>query len=59
MAKKPKKLRTWRASLIKATPQKFLGYVDAVTEEEARNEAAREYKVPEPLWPKIVVTPEK
>jgi hypothetical protein len=51
MAKKPKKLRTWRASLIKAAP--------ARDEVEALKEAARGYKVPEALWPKIVVTPEK
>ena len=36
------RLFRWRATLIKGTPAKFLGHVDAPDEETARRQAAKE-----------------
>jgi hypothetical protein len=39
------RLFSWRATLIKRTPAKYLGYIDAPDEETAREQAAREFNV--------------
>ena len=57
-AKKTKpqeRLFHWRATLIKGTPAKYLGYVDAPDEETARKEAAKEFNVSEVLRDRIAV----
>jgi len=46
----------WRMTLIKGTPAKYLGYVDAKDEAEAIREAAKEFKAPEALLDRIVAT---
>ena len=43
-------------TLIKGTPAKYLGYVDAKDEAEAIREAAKEFKAPEALLDRIVAT---
>jgi hypothetical protein len=48
----------WGVGLIKATPQKHLGSVYARDERTARDEAIREFKVPESLQNKLVLTRE-
>ena len=45
MAKKSKPSHRWRVTLIKGTPAKFLGYVDAADEKSAIEAAAEEFKV--------------
>jgi hypothetical protein len=45
----------WRATLIKGTPAKYLGYVDAPDEESAREQAAKEYNVSDVLKDRIAV----
>ena len=57
-AKKTKpreRLFSWRATLIKGTPAKYLGYVDAPDEETAREQAAKEFNVSDVLRDKIAV----
>jgi hypothetical protein len=57
-AKKTKpreRLFSWRATLIKGTPAKYLGYVDAPDEETARKIAAEEFNVSEVLRDRIAV----
>ena len=49
------RLFRWRATLIKGTPAKFLGHVDAPDEETAREHAAREFNVSEVLKDRVVV----
>jgi hypothetical protein len=57
MAKKPIRERLactktavrWRISLLKGTPAKFLGYVEAPNEKAAIEAAAKEYKIAEAL----------
>src|SRR3954447_26392124 len=44
-----------RATLIKGTPAKFLGHVDAPDEERAREQAAKEFKVSEVLKNRVAV----
>lgn len=48
-------LHRWRATLIKGTPAKYLGYVEAADEKSAREEAAKEFKVSEVLKNRIAV----
>jgi hypothetical protein len=48
----------WRVGLIKATLQKHLGNVYASDERTAHDEAIREFKVPESLHKKLVLTRE-
>ena len=58
-AKKTKpqeRLLHWRITLIKGTPARYLGHVDAPDEETARKEAAKEFKVAEALRDRIVAT---
>lgn len=45
----------WRATLIKGTPARYLGYVDAPDEETARTIAAEEFNVSEILRDRIAV----
>jgi len=45
----------WRATLIKGTPARYLGYVDAPDEETARKIAAEEFNVSEVLRDPIAV----
>jgi hypothetical protein len=57
-AKKTKprgRLFRWRATLIKGTPAKFLGHVDAPDEATAREQAAREFNVSEVLKDRVAV----
>lgn len=57
-AKKTKsreRLFRWRASLIKATPARYLGHVDAKDEAPAIKEAAKEFHVPDNLHDRIAV----
>jgi hypothetical protein len=64
MAKKPNAPREtpavsatlprWRISLLKGTPAKFLGYVEAPDEKAAIEQAAKEYKVADALRDRIV-----
>lgn len=49
------RLLRWRATLIKGTPAKFLGHVDAPDEETAREQAAKEFKVSEVLKDRVAV----
>ena len=58
-AKKSKPLPRWRVGLIKSTPQRFLGYVDAADEKSARAAAAKEYKISDTLLGRIVVQREE
>ena len=44
----------WQISLIKGTPQKLLGSVEAPDERAALDLAAREFKVPEALRDRLV-----
>jgi hypothetical protein len=44
-----------RATLIKGTPAKFLGHVEAPDEETAREQAAKEFKVSEVLKDRVAV----
>jgi hypothetical protein len=46
----------WRATLIKGTPAKYTGYVEAADEKTAIEEAAKEFKVSETLRDGIVAT---
>jgi hypothetical protein len=39
----------WRVPLLKGTPAKFLGYVEAAEEKAATDAAAKEYKIAEAL----------
>src|SRR5262245_39716459 len=45
----------WRATLIKATPARYLGHVDAKDETSAIDEAAKEFRVPDNLCDRIAV----
>jgi hypothetical protein len=45
----------WRATLIKGTPARYLGYVSASDEETARAIAAEEFNVSETLRDRIAV----
>ena len=45
----------WRATLIKGTPAKYLGHVEAPDEETAIEEAAKEFRVPDNLRDRIAV----
>lgn len=54
-AKPRERVFRWRATLIKATPARYLGYVDAPDEETARKEAAKEFNVSEALRDRIAV----
>lgn len=45
MVKKAKSLHRWRISLIKGTPAKYLGYVEAADEKSALDEAAKEFRI--------------
>jgi hypothetical protein len=61
-AKKTKpreRLFRWRATLIKGTPAKFLGHVDASDEETARDQAAKEFNVSEVLKDRVAVQREE
>jgi hypothetical protein len=49
------RLFRWRATLIKGTPAKFLGHVDAPDEGSAREQAAKEFKVSEVLKDRVAV----
>ena len=44
----------WRISLLKGTPAKFLGYVEAPNEKAAIEAAAKEYKIAEALQDRLV-----
>ena len=51
-AKKTKpcdRVHSWRATLLKATPAKYLGHVHAPDEASAIKEAAKEFRVPDNL----------
>ena len=39
----------WRITLIKSTPARYLGSVDAPDEQSALDEAAKEFRIDEPL----------
>jgi hypothetical protein len=55
-AKKTKgRVFQWRATLIKGTPARYLGYVSAPDEETAREIAAEEFNVSEALRDRIAV----
>jgi hypothetical protein len=56
MTKKPKppELHRWRISLLKGTPAKFVGYVEAPDEQAAIEMAAKEYKIAEALRDRLV-----
>jgi hypothetical protein len=49
------RLFSWRATLIKGTPAKYLGYVDAPDEKSAIEEAAKEFKISDTLRDRIAV----
>jgi len=50
MSKKPKPTtHRWRVSIIRGTPAKFLGYVDATDENSAIESAAKEFKISDAL----------
>jgi hypothetical protein len=62
MAKKTKpreRLFRWRVTLIKGTPAKYLGYVDAPDEEAARKQAVEEFNVSEVLKDRVAVQREE
>jgi hypothetical protein len=57
MAKKPSPAKApvrWRISLLKGTPAKFLGYIEASDEKAAIEAAAKEFRVAEALRDRIV-----
>jgi hypothetical protein len=60
MAKKPRWLAgtkatvRWRISLLKGTPAKFLGYIEAPDEKAAIEAAAKEYKIADVLGDRLV-----
>jgi len=58
-SKPRERLFRWRATLIKGTPAKFLGHVDAPDEETARRQAAKEFNVSEVLKHRVAVQREE
>jgi hypothetical protein len=44
----------WRISLLKGTPAKFLGYIEAPDEKSAIEAAAKEYKVADALRDRLL-----
>jgi hypothetical protein len=44
----------WRISLLKGTPARFLGYIEAPDEKTAIEAAAKEYKIAEALRDRLV-----
>jgi hypothetical protein len=63
MAKKTRKpaktLHRWRITLIKATPAKYLGYVQAADEKSAVEAAAKEFKISDALRDRLVAEREE
>jgi hypothetical protein len=56
MSKKAKPTaQRWRVTLIRGTPAKFLGYVDAPDETSAIEAAAKEFKIGDALRNRLVV----
>ena len=54
-AKPRERLFQWRATLIKGTPARYLGYVSAPDEETARQMAAEEFNISDVLRDRIAV----
>ena len=54
MAKKAKRLYDWRVTLLRATPAKYLGHVQATDELSAIAAAVKEFKVPQTHRNRIV-----
>ena len=58
-SKPRERLFRWRATLIKGTPAKYLGHVDAPDEEAARAQAAEEFNVSDVLKDRVAVQREE
>ena len=54
MPKQPKPVPRWRISLLKGTPAKFLGYIEASDEKAAIEAATKEYKIADVLRDRLV-----
>lgn len=50
------RLHEWRVTLLRATPARYLGHVDAPDEATAIDEAVKKFSVPDNLRNKIAVT---